>query len=77
MRVGGGQVRVGAVARVGQHGADRLDMPGCGQRLRGGGEPGVQQPLPGLDFGYRILRRVLPLGWAPVIERGGELDVGG
>jgi hypothetical protein len=33
--------------------------------------------VPGLDFGYRMLTRVLPLGRAPVTERDGELYIGG
>jgi len=33
--------------------------------------------VPGLDFGYRMLTRVLPLGRAAVTERDGELYIGG
>jgi hypothetical protein len=32
---------------------------------------------PGLDFGYRMLTRVPPLGRAAVTERDGELYIGG
>jgi 3-phenylpropionate/trans-cinnamate dioxygenase ferredoxin component len=33
--------------------------------------------VPGLDFGYRMLTRVLPLRRAPVSERDGELYIEG
>jgi hypothetical protein len=38
---------------------------------------GIFAKVPGLDFGYRVLTRVLPLGRAPVTERAGELYIGG
>ena len=41
------------------------------------GSQGVFAKVPGLDFGYRMLTRVLPLGRAPVTERDGELCLGG
>ncbi len=41
------------------------------------GPQGVFAKVPGLDFGYRMLTRVLPLGRAPVTERDGELYLGG
>ncbi len=44
---------------------------GTGRMVRG--PQGVFAKVPGLDFGYRMLTRVLPLGRAPVTERDGEL----
>jgi hypothetical protein len=41
------------------------------------GTAGVFAKVAGLDFGYRMLTRVLPLGRAPVTERDGELYIGG
>ena len=41
------------------------------------GPQGVFAKVPGLDFGYRMLTRVLPLGRAAVTERDGELYLGG
>jgi nitrite reductase/ring-hydroxylating ferredoxin subunit len=41
------------------------------------GPQGIFARVPGLDFDYRMLTRVLPLGRAPVTERDGELYVGG
>jgi nitrite reductase/ring-hydroxylating ferredoxin subunit len=41
------------------------------------GPQGAFAKVPGLDCGYRILTRVLPLGRAPVTERDGELYLGG
>ena len=38
---------------------------------------GIFATVPGLDFGYRMLTGVLPLGQAPVTERDGELYLGG
>src|SRR5258707_15659291 len=43
----------------------------------GRGPQGLFAKEPGLDFGYRMPTRVLPLGRAPVTERGGELYIGG
>ena len=48
---------------------------GTGRMVRG--PQGIFARVPGLDFGYRMLTRVLPLGRAPVIERDGDLYVGG
>src|SRR6266852_3926189 len=41
------------------------------------GPQGIFAKVPGLDFGYRMLTRVLPLGRARVAERDGELYIGG
>jgi hypothetical protein len=42
------------------------------------GPQGIFARVPGLDFGYRMLTRVvLPLGQAAVTERDGELYIGG
>jgi nitrite reductase/ring-hydroxylating ferredoxin subunit len=41
------------------------------------GPQGIFALVPGLDFGYRMLTRVLPLGRAPVTERDGDLYLGG
>jgi len=41
------------------------------------GPQGIFATVPGLDFGYRMLTGVLPLGRAPVTERDGELYLGG
>ena len=41
------------------------------------GPQGIFAKVPGLDFGYRLLTRVLPLGRAAVTERGGELYLAG
>jgi hypothetical protein len=38
---------------------------------------GTFAKVPGLDFGYRMLTRVLPPRRAPVAERDGELYLGG
>ena len=46
-----------------------------GQMVRG--PQGIFARVPGLDFGYRMLTRVLPLGRAAVTERDGDLYVGG
>jgi nitrite reductase/ring-hydroxylating ferredoxin subunit len=48
---------------------------GTGRMVRG--PQGIFAKVPGLDFGYRMLTRVLPLGRAPVTERDGELYIGG
>ena len=48
---------------------------GTGRMVRG--PQGIFARVPGLDFGYRMLTRVLPLGRAPVTERDGELYIGG
>jgi nitrite reductase/ring-hydroxylating ferredoxin subunit len=48
---------------------------GTGQMVRG--PQGIFAKVPGLDFGYRMLTRVLPLGRAPVTERDGELYIAG
>jgi len=48
---------------------------GTGRMVRG--PQGIFARVPGLDFGYRMLTRVLPLGRAPVTERDGDLYVGG
>ncbi|HEV2374755.1 MAG TPA: Rieske 2Fe-2S domain-containing protein [Streptosporangiaceae bacterium] len=37
------------------------------------GPQGIFAKVPGLDFGYRMFTRVLPLGRAKVTERDGEL----
>jgi hypothetical protein len=37
------------------------------------GPQGVFAKVPGLDWGYRMLTRVLPLGRATVVERDGDL----
>jgi hypothetical protein len=47
----------------------------AGRMVRG--PQGIFAKVPGLDFGYRMLTRVLPLGRAPVTERAGELYIGG
>jgi len=63
----------------------RIDENGClvcpwhqsaydvesGRMVRG--PQGVFAKIPGLDFGYRMLTRVLPLGRAAVVERDGDL----
>jgi nitrite reductase/ring-hydroxylating ferredoxin subunit len=41
------------------------------------GPQGIFAKVPGLDFGYRTLTRVLPLGRAEVTEREGELYISG
>jgi nitrite reductase/ring-hydroxylating ferredoxin subunit len=41
------------------------------------GPQGIFAKVPGLDFGYRKLTRVLPLGRAAVTQRDGELYIGG
>src|SRR5215469_5844186 len=41
------------------------------------GPQGIFAKVPGLDFGYRMLTRVLPLGRAAVTERDGELYIAG
>jgi hypothetical protein len=41
------------------------------------GPQGFFAKVPGLDFGYRMLTRVLPLGRARVVERDGVLYVDG
>src|SRR6266566_4250200 len=48
---------------------------GTGRMVRG--PQGIFARVPGLDFGYRMLTRVLPLGRAAVAERDGELYIGG
>ena len=48
---------------------------GTGRMVRG--PQGIFAKVPGLDAGYRMLTRVLPLGRAPVTERDGELYIGG
>ena len=48
---------------------------GTGRMVRG--PQGIFAKVPGLDFGYRMLTRVLPLGRAAVTERDGELHIGG
>ena len=40
------------------------------------GPQGIFAKVPGLDFGYRMLTRVLPLGRTAVSERDGELYLG-
>jgi nitrite reductase/ring-hydroxylating ferredoxin subunit len=63
----------------------RIDDAGClvcpwhqaaydvdsGRMVRG--PQGVFAKVPGLDWGYRMLTRVLPLGRATVVERAGDL----
>jgi hypothetical protein len=39
------------------------------------GPQGIFAKVPGLDFGYRMLTRVLPLRRAPMTERDGELYI--
>ena len=39
------------------------------------GPQGIFAKVPGLDAGYRMLTRVLPLGRAPVTERDGVLYI--
>jgi hypothetical protein len=46
-------------------------------RSDGPGPQGIFAKVPGLDFGYRMLTRVLPLGRAAVTERDGELYLAG
>ncbi len=41
------------------------------------GPQGIFARVPGLDVGYLMLTRVLPLGRAPVIGRDSELYLGG
>jgi hypothetical protein len=41
------------------------------------GPRGIFARVPGLDFGYRRLTRVLPLGRAALTERDGELYIDG
>jgi len=41
------------------------------------GPQGLFARVPGLDFGYRMFTRVLPLGRAPVTARDGEFYIGG
>jgi nitrite reductase/ring-hydroxylating ferredoxin subunit len=41
------------------------------------GPQGAYAKVPGLDFGYRMLTRVLPLGRATVAERDGDLYLRG
>ena len=41
------------------------------------GPQGIFAKVPGLDLGYLLLTRVLPLGRAAVTERDGELYIGG
>ena len=41
------------------------------------GPQGFYARIPGLDFAFRMLTRVLPLGRTPVSERDGELYRGG
>ncbi len=48
---------------------------GTGRMVRG--PQGLFARVPGLDFGYRMFTRVLPLGWAPVTLRDGEFYIGG
>ena len=40
------------------------------------GPQGIFAKVPGLDFSYRMLTRVLPLGRTRVTERDGELYIG-
>jgi len=68
--------------------AGRIDEDGClvcpwhgsaydvttGRMVRG--PQGIFARVPGLDLGYRLLTRVLPLGRAVVTESGGELYLG-
>ncbi len=39
------------------------------------GPQGVFRRIPGLEFAFRSLTRVLPLGWGRVVERDGDLFV--
>jgi len=48
---------------------------GTGRMVRG--PQGNYAKVPGLDFIYRMLTRVLPLGRTPVTERDGEIYIGG
>jgi len=48
---------------------------GTGRMVRG--PQGIFAKVPGLDFGYRRLTRVLPLGRAAVTERDGALYICG
>jgi nitrite reductase/ring-hydroxylating ferredoxin subunit len=48
---------------------------GTGRMVRG--PQGIFAKVPGLDFGYRLLTRVLPLGRTQVTERDGALYIGG
>src|SRR5258706_166822 len=48
---------------------------GTGRMVRG--PQGIFAKGPGLDFGYLMLNRVLPLGRAPVTARDSELHTGG
>ena len=41
------------------------------------GPQGIYAKVPGLDFAFRMLTRVLPLGRTPVSERDGELYLDG
>jgi 3-phenylpropionate/trans-cinnamate dioxygenase ferredoxin component len=41
------------------------------------GPQGIFARVPGLDLGYRMLSRVLPLGRVAVTERDGELYISG
>ncbi len=41
------------------------------------GPQGIFAKVPGLDFGYRMLTRLPPLGRAAVAERDGALYNGG
>ena len=41
------------------------------------GPQGIFAKVPGLDFGYRMLTRALPLGRVAVTERDGELYISG
>ena len=41
------------------------------------GPQGIYAKVPGLDFVFRMLTRVLPLGRTPVSERDGELYLDG
>ncbi len=50
-------------------------VAGGGRMVRG--PQGIFAKVPGLDFGYLMLTRVLPLGRAAVTERDGELYIGG
>src|SRR5258707_13603367 len=48
---------------------------GTGRMVRG--PQGVFAKVPGLDLGYRMLTRALPLGRAPVTDRGGGPFIAG
>ncbi len=48
---------------------------GTGRMVRG--PQGIFAKVPGLDFGYRMLTRMLQLGRAAVTERDGDLCLGG